>query len=361
MPERTILPESCNLHWFEYVSESGNRYGIVVTPQEYELLQDVNSPFYTKLRKIIADHEKFAASIDIKDAGIIMRNTVYKPSEFLPPNLRQPIGNFMTALEEQIYLREAVLFHDPDARNMVIQRNHNWLAKLVLKYVSPNSDVFDDLMQIARQTLNTAIDKIDLSTLNRLATYATPRILRDLLRAKYNIENPIQISGVLSENIAKVRLLIELYNDLNDQTLLKYVMTHTKLSPIMAEAAIDICRSQDNLHSLSRPWGETRSPLGEVICLPDQLVEDQVLQEISEVMIYELLQQSLQLGILSEDDYQIIVLKLGLCGDEPLSFCQIQTQYFLDKSESWVFKSYHRAMEKLRTFFIEKGIDSPNY
>ena len=85
----------------------------------------------------------------------------------------------LSATQEKYYLQR-YQEGDPDARNILIERNLRLVAHIVKKYQGPGEDL-DDLISIGTIGLIKAVSTFDVSKSARLSTYAARCIDNELL------------------------------------------------------------------------------------------------------------------------------------------------------------------------------------
>lgn len=108
----------------------------------------------------------------------------------------------LSLAEEQYYL-EQFINGDPDARNILIERNLRLVAHIIKKYYATNKDQ-DDLISIGTIGLIKGISSFNPSKGIRLATYASRCIENEILmyfrnqkkrQNDVNINDPIETDG----------------------------------------------------------------------------------------------------------------------------------------------------------------------
>ena len=104
----------------------------------------------------------------------------------------------LSAAEERQWL-DRLAQGDPEARNVLIERNLRLVAHIVKKYYSQNADQ-DDLISIGTIGLIKGISSFDPSKGARLATYAARCIENAILSQRNKWQLKWQIERLLGQN-----------------------------------------------------------------------------------------------------------------------------------------------------------------
>ena len=217
-------------------------------------------------------------------------------------SLRLNSGSFpkpLTPQEEQMYLSRAAE-GDLEARNVLIERNLRLVAHIMKKYYAQTDDQ-EDLISIGTIGLIKAISTFDPTKGIRLATYAARCV-----------ENEI----------------------------LMYFRSQRK-------SAMDVSMSD---------YIETGKD-GTALSLMDVVSEDEDLfEKISTREDVRLLGRYME-AVLDDRERQVLVLRYGLGGGEPLPQREVALRCGI--SRSYISRIEKKALEKLRKAFTEGHIPEP--
>jgi len=195
--------------------------------------------------------------------------------------------------EEKVYL-ERLAQGDPEARNILIERNLRLVAHIVKKYYSQSGDQ-EDLISIGTIGLIKGITTFDHTKGARLATYAARCVENEILmyfRSQRKSAQDVSLSDYIDSGADGAPLsLMDVVSD--DQDLMEMVSTR---------------------ESVSRLRGAVED------CLTDQ-------------------------------ERRVVILRYGLSGHLPLR--QRQVAEAVGISRSYVSRIEKRALEKLRTALEE--------
>ena len=193
----------------------------------------------------------------------------------------------LSASEERMWL-ERLAQGDPEARNVLIERNLRLVAHIVKKYYAQSSDQ-DDLISIGTIGLMKAVDTFDSTRKARFSTYAS-RCIENELRMHFRRERKSGTTVSLQETLEAGK----------DDTALT-------LSDVLQDGFCmeDSCEQQDEARRLR------------------QLIEG-----------------------LPARERKLILLRYGLAGQPPLT--QLETAKLLQISRSYVSRLETHALELLR-------------
>ena len=194
----------------------------------------------------------------------------------------------LSAAEEELWL-ERLAKGDPEARNVLIERNLRLVAHIIKKYYTQNADQ-DDLISIGTIGLIKGISSFDPSKGARLATYAARCIENEILM-HFRSQKKLQGEVSLSDSI-------EGDNDGNSLELL------------------------------------------DVVGVEDTMLDDLYDRE-SALRLRALVQEQL-----TQREAEIIRLRYGLGGTLPLTQREVAAAFHI--SRSYVSRIEKRALEKLR-------------
>ncbi|MCB9419854.1 MAG: sigma-70 family RNA polymerase sigma factor [Ardenticatenaceae bacterium] len=202
------------------------------------------------------------------------------------------------------------------ARERLIQSNTRLVISFAKRYRGQGLD-FMDLIQEGNIGLLTAVDRFDFRLGNRFSTYATWWIKQGVTRALANTSREIRIPAHLHTRLRQMDRFWQEMEQVNGRPpTTEEIAAEIELSPEQVNWLLDMTRP---LLHLEQPVGEEPdSELGEFIeddkdTAPDDLVSRKMLREQLREMLAEL----------TPREANILRLRYGLAGDEPLTFKQI--------------------------------------
>lgn len=199
----------------------------------------------------------------------------------------------LTSEEEQFYLQK-YREGDPEARNILIERNLRLVAHMVKKYLTPEREL-EDLLSIGTIGLIKAIQTFDTGKSCRLATYAAKCIDNELLM-------------MLRSEKRRLRE-VSIYD------------------PIGTD-------KEGNEINLIDILGQDSPQIIDTLCLNENI---------------EILRKNLD-SVLTDREYTIIVRRYGLDGFQSRTQRELAAE--LNISRSYVSRIEKKALEKLRSLFV---------
>ncbi len=197
----------------------------------------------------------------------------------------------LTAKEEKEFFERARK-GDYEARNVLIERNLRLVAHIAKKYYTPNCDN-DDLISIGTIGLIKAIDSFDATNGTRFATYAGKCLQNEILMY-FRSQKKLACETLLSE-------------------------------------AVDTDKDGNPLTYM------------DIICCEDNTLE-QIELKINSAKAIRAVNT-----VLADREREIIILRYGLCGTNPLTQREIASK--LGISRSYVSRIEKSALDKLRAQF----------
>jgi RNA polymerase sporulation-specific sigma factor len=194
--------------------------------------------------------------------------------------------------EEEHYVQLWVEQGDPEARNILIERNLRLVAHVMKKYYTVGEDM-DDLLSIGTIGLIKAIDSFKFDCGARFATYAAKCIQNEILmyfRSQKKLQGEVSINETIDVD--------------KDGNPLTYI---------------------------------------DIISVDDTIADD-IDKKISIKKMYSLINR-----ILTSRERQIIIMRFGLDGSDPQTQREIASA--LNISRSYVSRIEKGALEKLMHYF----------
>ncbi len=246
----------------------------------------------------------------------------------------------LTFNEEQELLKK-IKEGDKEAFDLLIKHNERLVFSIVNHYLNRAFLLTsEDLFIEGNIGLIKAIQRFDLNKKVKFSTYATwwieQSITRAILELDRTIRNPIYLGSSINKVIWwKEKLMME---------------NHKEATPeeIAHASGIALARVKNALNNCSRPYSldylideEKKTEMIDLLPTSENLEEDIILNEdCKQLMI-------LVKEILSAEEYQVFIMRVGLEGYEPLKLEDVSLK--LGVSKERIRQIETKALQKIRT------------
>jgi len=224
-----------------------------------------------------------------------------------------------------------------DASELFINSNLRLVVSVAKRYQASGVPLLD-LVQEGNLGLIRAVEKFDAEKGFRFSTYGVWWIRQFISRGIAASRSTVKLPSRANDELLRIREMT---------TMLEQSNGRAPRPAELAEAAglsearvIELLRVGADPISLSGPVGDDGAELGD-------FVEDPTARTAVEGMASRLLPDELEriLSVLDEREQQIIELRFGFGGDEPLSVAQVAVAVGLSRER--IRQLEHRAMAKL--------------
>lgn len=248
--------------------------------------------------------------------------------------------------EEEKELAYMLRDGNQEARKILIEKNLRLVISIAKHYLDCGLS-FMDLIQEGNIGLMKAIDHFDVEKGYRLSSYAVPSIHQAIRRALSNKAKNIRISVYFGQKIDKYRKAQAILQEkLNREPTLDEIAQKLEIS--LDEAAKLHMLQSDTISMQNFVDGQGDSTLEDFVSIPEEGMEDKLITATLQNEVTQLLENS----NLNNKEREIIRLKYGFGGDDPLSAYQIGDMLHL--SGQRVYQIEAGAIKKLRRL---KNID----
>lgn len=248
----------------------------------------------------------------------------------------------LLTFEEEKNLGYRILDGDDIAKHILIESNLRLVVSIAKKFVGRGLS-FLDIIQEGNFGLITAADKWDTTRGYKFSTCASWWIRASIQRAIYQKSSSIRMGVHRQEKLYKVyRTEEELEKELGREPTIEEISIRTNLSSETIQKLID---SRITIVSINKPVDDDKynnSELGDVLPSLIGLPEEESVSNSLKIEIYKLLDTC----NLKEREKEILALRFGLTGREPMSFNKIGEIY--DVSYQRIRVIYESALKKIR-------------
>lgn len=217
------------------------------------------------------------------------------------------------------------------ARKMMIQCNLRLVASMCFSFSKRSGVPVSDLIQEGNIGLLRAVEKYDERKGFKFSTYASWWIRQALIRSSYN-NKPIRVPIYRVEHMNHVRKAkVELRQRLHREPTVAEIAERLSIKKVDVDKILQI---PTNLVSLDMPLthGERSSTVGDLLEDKDTPDPESALMEEEMVRrIHYFLDTQRGKGKLSQRDYNILCMRFGLTGAEPVSLETVANEYGLTR------------------------------
>lgn len=303
---------------------------------EYKFIGISKTDFLEHVKKEVQAYTKYYSVNSAKEQIELLYQIMEKLLKKLPTENSQTENNKKRAplsrTEERILLEKAA-GGDLEARSLLIERNIGLVKSRALRYTGLGLPL-DDLIQEGIISLMTAIDKYDLTTKNKLSTYATPYIDGDLRDYISESGKTVRFPKNIPDYLRKIN---NLEIELQREPSLEEIMEELKITKKVAQRLIRWKNSIISLNIKVDEDGETE--LGSFI-EANELTEEQFMIRDMQEETHRLLHN------LNEKEQQVLIMLYGLYGVRKHTLAEIAA--IMNVTHQQISSIEATALRKLR-------------
>lgn len=260
----------------------------------------------------------------------------------------------LLTIEEEKELIKKLLEGEKDAKSIFIERNLRLVVLIAKDYTNLGLPLAD-LIQEGNLGLMTAINKFDPLKGYRFSTYAATWIRQFILRGIEKNSRSLRLSHDLCYKISqykKVKNNLEI--KLNRSATIEEIANQMNLS---IKKIKELQKYEQDAISLDITVGEKNDELSFFITDKNENVEDIIIKKLFQEELHKVLYDA----NLTSEEIEILKLRNGFNGNDPLTFTEIAEEYNLSKSR--VEQIEKEALHKIRLYEETKklAIYTTNY
>ena len=244
----------------------------------------------------------------------------------------------LLSIEEEVELALRVREGDPEARNEMVQANLRLVVSIAKQYSSKGLPLLD-LIEEGNLGLMRAVERFDPDEECRFSTYATYWIKQAIRRALINTVRTVRVPSYLVETISKLKAAEKaLTQDHGRAPTFGEVCEYLEADPTQRKQLLRAMRaSQLHTQSLS---GDDHDDFADMIedqtALPPEV---ELFDQHEQRRLGELLE------VIDEREAQILRLRFGFDGTDPLTLREIGTQMGITRER--VRQIQNEALDRL--------------
>lgn len=281
--------------------------------EEIEKTEDLNEKELASLEEEVDELLKDCSSMSIADSQLEDSIKLYLSS----------IGQYaLLTAEEEVELARKVERGDKEARETLTTHNLRLVVSIAKKYQGFCGCTLLDIIQEGNLGLMKAVERFDYSKGYRFSTYATWWIKQAIIRYLDN-SGLIRIPVHANQKLKALKGWSRQFSVENRREPLQEEILSALPTLNISKEMYDLCIISDNVLSLDTPIGE-----GEGIYIGDMIPDTRGSVEdiVATAEIAEKVQTVLE-ALLEERERDVIVLRYGLHGDNPMTLEQVGEKY----------------------------------
>lgn len=300
---------------------------------EVENAENLNEEELESLEDEVDELLKDCSSMSIPDTQLEDSTKIYLSS----------IGQYaLLTAEEEVELAKRVEKGDKEAREALTTHNLRLVVSIAKKYKGFCGCTLLDLIQEGNLGLMKAVERFDYSKGYKFSTYATWWIKQAITRYLDNNSGLIRVPVHANEKLKAIRRWSRQFSMENGREPLQKEILSALPNLNISKEMYDLCIVSGNILSLDTPIGEEGDTyIGDMIPDDKRSVEDSVaLSEAAEKV------QAVLEAVLEERERDIISLRYGLYGGNPMTLEQVGEKYGVTRER--IRQIQAKAERKLR-------------
>jgi len=243
--------------------------------------------------------------------------------------------------EDEVLLARRIIDHnDPEAREQMVRSNLRLVVNLAKKYAKHGMSLAD-LIEEGNLGLLRAIDTFDPRHGVRFGTYAAWWIKQSIKRAMQTSGQPIHVPGYMVELINQWRAAAaQLETKLGRSATLEEIAKHLQLPGRKAKIVEEMAQTVSGIHNDSLDENQT---------LGDTLEDTSAWAAHEAIAKREEVEKALsKLEMLDERERQVLTMRFGLDGGEPMGTVEIGRKLRLTRER--IRQIQNSALEKVQEY-----------
>lgn len=242
--------------------------------------------------------------------------------------------------EEEVYYIKRIQNGDQEALKYFIKCNLRLVVSIAKQYYHNTTMAFEDIIQEGNIGMIKVIPKFDISKGYKFSTFVTPWIHQAISRALREQSKTIRLPADKYQLVKKLKKAIKKYSDEHQKeptaTELSEQFNVSKQTIIELFPYVNDCISLDGILD-----SDERTTFGDLIeDTKTPLPESNIIATDNTNIILSVL------DTLSEQEKDVIILRFGLCGNNPHTLDEIGEKYNVTKERIRQVES--KALRKLR-------------